>query len=1832
MARKEVKLKIRLDGKAEFKAELDKLIKESGANNLKFDTSSAIKSLNEFSKILDDVGKKIQGSFNATKINNEVQAINKATEAQRKYNSVKSDNPKTESVTIVSKEGEGEIQRITKINNGLGQTVKLTQDLINNTTTTSDTTNYKKQSDSIDKMNERVLKLIQSMNLMKDTNLFDKSVFNNNKGNGYLDELKGLDKNINVSNIDKATASVEKLEQKSKDMSPNSKRIVEITKSFETLKDLKLSDNFAKLDETQIKQYNDQLKNTTDLLKKLKGNSGSVNDISYSQGLSGLKDTTKDLSSSIKEIDKYGETIDKLKSKMQGGVTKLGANSFLDDSVITDLQNRLNSINTNSSEEEIKQLEQEIKNLGSSDSQIVRVQSSLSKMKSNLEGMKGKYQGLVGDKDSIAQLEKYNSEIKKLEGLLRDLQSGKTFTGTKISSELNEASEASRNLTNAVKNSSSALKLSQQDAQSFGNSIKRAFANAGMYTSVYEVIQLTARALREGIKTVIGMDSALADLNKVVNLTKTQLDEMKNSAVAMGKEFGKSAIEVSNAQAEFGKAYKDTNDINTLTKTSLLGANVMDGTTSAEVAKSLTTIITSMKKEVGDSMTILDSMNEIQNNFRISADDMSQALAQVGSTAYTSGAELEKVEGYITAMSVSTGRSGDEVGNSLRSIMARIYKIGLEGQESAGKPEKQLNDIGVAVRDSEGNFRKFGDVMDDLSKKWGTLSTTSKIATSQQVAGIQQYNQFMAMMNNYQMSIDATTTALNSQGSATKENEIYMQSAQAKIEQLKVSLQEMALNFINSDTVKVGIDALRGLVEMFDNLPLVISVATTALMLFKGQAIMGSIASVVELGISLGATSVGAGFFTGAINKATISVKRFGVALASNPLGLLALAITAIIGGLSHLDNKAEEAKESLKNMASSLSEGISNYKDSDKANKDLSDLIEQQEKLDNQIKNSRGTNEELTKAKSDLLEVERKIAGILPDSVTGYDSENKKLSENIELNKLLLEQKKAQAEADLRKTVNDTDKEVVNSEDLYNQAKSRLESSEVEKQQNYKNIDDIKNSDLSDEAKNKQIEEETNNIISLSKAQNEEKMIMSQAIAGRLQANLVYEQFNKTIGSVTGEHRDLLDMTKYTMEGINNETDATKKSTQALDENIKKTQEAIAKKYDSSEASKNYKESLDQQQKIVDLQNQINESGKLTPSIVQSALDLYPEMGSAVFDVATLQEYLNNKVSEQEDKQRQAYVNMMQGDEAFFSSKIKNTSDYEKFTATVLSNLSNLNIQYFDNNADGMKTELDNAKNLGQARTAIEAKVVEANMRMWSEYYSKLAMTTAKATDGSTLYENPYDSYGHVKKGYEGIVAQQSQQLQMINAMRRASDDLGRGIDIKMPTFSSTDFKNSGKGDSSSSTKKEVEDMKDLRDRYYELQNAIDVLADKQTYLNTVMENSTGQEKLKYMQQQIDLYKQQQQAISNMATAVRDERWELQRDLGNNWGFTFGGQGEVTNYQTRLKQLTDYANSLTGDTKENQIKAIEEVADKLKNYTDLTVNKTNEMSNEWYDLSNKIKDAYKTMADDIATEEKNISDIIKYYAEKNVKEKQDAIDRQIEATNKMYDQEDKEVALSKKKTELAELKSEMDKFQFATDKIGVNKFKALQEQYKTLEEEMNNTIRDNQKQATIDAMQKEKDDLSTALEDYLKPENINKLIEAGLKTGMVDIMGQVVDLNNANSQMLKETEIGYTNIASKTKEWKDYLSSIIAMYPQLGNITSNLGYTIDRTAPINLGTGSLNVANLTNSVGSGGINISMPLTINGNVDDTNLSNIQSMIDTATSNVKKEINKSLGNR
>jgi CBS domain-containing protein len=122
-------------------------------------------------------------------------------------------------------------------------------------------------------------------------------------------------------------------------------------------------------------------------------------------------------------------------------------------------------------------------------------------------------------------------------------------------------------------------------------------------------------AVRDGLKYVLDMDTALTNLSKVTTLSSEQLDEMRVVAVNLGGDLARSSTEIMKSMAEFGRVFKDTESIKELTTRAVMMSNVT--TLSAdESAKALNTTMITFKKNVGDASHILDSFNEIQNNFR----------------------------------------------------------------------------------------------------------------------------------------------------------------------------------------------------------------------------------------------------------------------------------------------------------------------------------------------------------------------------------------------------------------------------------------------------------------------------------------------------------------------------------------------------------------------------------------------------------------------------------------------------------------------------------------------------------------------------------------------------------------------------------------------------------------------------------------------------------------------------------------------------------------------------------------------------------------------------------------------------------------------------------------------------------------------------------------------------------------------------------------------------------------------------------------------------------------------------------------------------------------
>ena len=58
---------------------------------------------------------------------------------------------------------------------------------------------------------------------------------------------------------------------------------------------------------------------------------------------------------------------------------------------------------------------------------------------------------------------------------------------------------------------------------------------------------------------------------------------------------------------------------------------------------------------------------------------------------------------------------------------------------------------------------------------------------------VNQYKVFAAVMNNFSTAIEATNESLNSNGATMQQNEVYMESLEAKVQALKTEFEKLVL-------------------------------------------------------------------------------------------------------------------------------------------------------------------------------------------------------------------------------------------------------------------------------------------------------------------------------------------------------------------------------------------------------------------------------------------------------------------------------------------------------------------------------------------------------------------------------------------------------------------------------------------------------------------------------------------------------------------------------------------------------------------------------------------------------------------------------------------------------------------------------------------------------------------------------------------------------------------------------------------------------------------------------------------------------------------------------
>lgn len=271
------------------------------------------------------------------------------------------------------------------------------------------------------------------------------------------------------------------------------------------------------------------------------------------------------------------------------------------------------------------------------------------------------------------------------------------------------------------------------------------------------------------------------------------------------------------AATEYRKNGFNDQDAAQLARVSSMFQNVADESISTgDAAQFLISQLIAFNKTTGDvegnAMHIADALNEVANNFAVGTGDLATGLKVVASSSAGMNNSFEQTIGLMTAITEQT-KNASKASRGLNSIMANLAQV-LDDASSNGKKITEIfEQLGVEMYEN-GQLKSGYDLLAGLAEKWDTLDNNSQKYIATTVAGTTQLNNFLALMNNFDHAVGVTNKALDSQGSAMRENSAYMESIQAKLSQLQSTFQDFANNVITSDLAKAVLDLANGLLQI----------------------------------------------------------------------------------------------------------------------------------------------------------------------------------------------------------------------------------------------------------------------------------------------------------------------------------------------------------------------------------------------------------------------------------------------------------------------------------------------------------------------------------------------------------------------------------------------------------------------------------------------------------------------------------------------------------------------------------------------------------------------------------------------------------------------------------------------------------------------------------------------------------------------------------------------------------------------------------------------------------------------------------------------------------
>lgn len=240
------------------------------------------------------------------------------------------------------------------------------------------------------------------------------------------------------------------------------------------------------------------------------------------------------------------------------------------------------------------------------------------------------------------------------------------------------------------------------------------------------------------------------------------------------------------------------------------------GISASDSVNYLTAAVNGFGLAAKDAMEVSDKFAAVAASSASSYEELAVGMSKFAAQARVAGMSMDFAMGMLAKGVETTREAPETIGTAIKTVLSRMreltdYGKTLEDGLDLNRVEGALRQVGIRLRDANGEFRSMEDVLTEVGTQWDTLNKTQQASVAVALAGTRQQSRLIAMMNDFDRTLQLVQTSQESAGATEEQHAEYVKGMEAAMTNLQNAWQKFITTITESEII-IGI--IRGISDV----------------------------------------------------------------------------------------------------------------------------------------------------------------------------------------------------------------------------------------------------------------------------------------------------------------------------------------------------------------------------------------------------------------------------------------------------------------------------------------------------------------------------------------------------------------------------------------------------------------------------------------------------------------------------------------------------------------------------------------------------------------------------------------------------------------------------------------------------------------------------------------------------------------------------------------------------------------------------------------------------------------------------------------------------------